>query len=29
MGVKWFKIIFVMWRDYKFYDENYYLVNVV
>ena len=25
---KWLKIIFVMWRDHKPYDENYHLANI-
>lgn len=28
LGAKWLKIIFVMWRDHKPYDENYYLANI-
>jgi transposase len=28
LGAKWLKIIFVMWRDHKPYDENYHLANV-
>ena len=28
LGAKWLKIIFVMWRDYKPYDENYHLANI-
>ena len=28
LGAKWLKIIFVMWRDYKPYDENYHLANM-
>jgi hypothetical protein len=24
----WLKIIFVMWRDHKPYDENYQLANM-
>lgn len=28
LGAKWLKIIFVMWRDNKPYDENYHLANI-
>lgn len=28
LGAKWLKIIFVMWRDEKPYDENYHLANI-
>jgi Transposase/Transposase IS116/IS110/IS902 family len=28
LGTKWLKIIFVMWRDHKAYDENYHLANI-
>jgi Transposase/Transposase IS116/IS110/IS902 family len=28
LGAKWLKIIFVMWRDHKAYDENYHLANI-
>jgi len=28
LGAKWLKIIFVMWRDLKAYDENYQLANI-
>jgi transposase len=28
LGAKWLKIIFVMWRDHKPYDENYHLANI-
>lgn len=28
LGAKWLKIIFVMWRDHKSYDENYHLANI-
>jgi hypothetical protein len=28
LGAKWLKIIFVMWRDHKLYDENYHLANI-
>jgi len=28
LGAKWLKIIFVMWRDRKPYDENYHLANI-
>src|SRR5262245_16057081 len=28
LGAKWLKIIFVMWRDHKGYDENYHLANM-
>jgi transposase len=28
LGGKWLKIIFVMWRDHKPYDENYHLANI-
>ena len=28
LGTKWLKIIFVMWRDHKPYDENYHLANI-
>ena len=28
LGAKWLKIIFVMWRDHKPYDENYHLANM-
>ena len=28
LGAKWLKIIFVMWRDHKPYDENYHLSNI-
>jgi transposase len=28
LGAKWLKIIFVMWRDDKPYDENYHLANI-
>lgn len=28
VGAKWLKIIFVMWRDHKPYDENYHLANI-
>ena len=28
LGAKWLKIIFVMWRDHKAYDENYHLANM-
>jgi hypothetical protein len=28
IGAKWLKIIFVMWRDHKPYDENYHLANI-
>jgi transposase len=28
LGAKWFKIIFVMWRDHKPYDEKFHLTNI-
>jgi transposase len=28
LGAKWLKIVFVMWRDHKPYDENYHLANI-
>ena len=28
VGAKWLKIIFVMWRDHRPYDENYHLANI-
>ena len=28
LGAKWLKIIFVMWRDHKPYDETYHLANI-
>lgn len=28
LSAKWLKIIFVMWRDHKPYDENYHLANI-
>jgi transposase len=28
LGAKWFKIIFVMWRDHKPYDEKFHLANI-
>ena len=28
LGAKWLKIIFVMWRDHKPYDENHHLANI-
>ena len=28
LGAKWLKIICVMWRDHKPYDENYHLANI-
>lgn len=28
LGAKWLKIIFVMWRDHKPYDENVHLANI-
>jgi transposase len=28
LGAKWLKIIFIMWRDDKPYDENYHLANI-
>jgi transposase len=28
LGAKWLKIIFIMWRDHKPYDENYHLANI-
>jgi transposase len=28
LGAKWLKIIFVMWRDHKPYDETHYLANI-
>ena len=28
LGAKWLKIIFIMWRDHKPYDENYHLANM-
>lgn len=28
LGAKWLKIIFVMWRDHKPYDENFHLANI-
>ena len=28
LGAKWLKIIFVMWRDHKQYDENFHLANI-
>jgi transposase len=28
LGAKWLKIIFMMWRDHKPYDENYHLANI-
>jgi transposase len=28
LGAKWLKIIFVMWRDHKPYEENYHLANI-
>lgn len=28
LGAKWLKIIFVIWRDHKPYDENYHLANI-
>lgn len=28
LGAKWLKIIFIMWRDNKPYDENYHLANI-
>jgi transposase len=28
LGAKWLKIIFVMWRDHKPYDETHHLANI-
>jgi transposase len=28
LAAKWLKIIFIMWRDHKPYDENYHLANI-
>jgi len=28
LGAKWLKIIFVMWRDHKPYDEKLHLANI-
>jgi transposase len=28
LGAKWLKIIFVMWRDHKPYDETFHLANI-
>jgi transposase len=28
LGAKWLKILFVMWRDHKPYDETYHLANI-
>ena len=28
LAAKWLKIIYVMWRDHKSYDENYHLANI-
>src|SRR5262250_243763 len=28
LGAKWLKIIFVMWRDHKAYDEKLHLANI-
>ena len=28
LAAKWLKIIFVMWRDHKPYEENYHLANI-
>jgi len=28
LSAKWLKIIYVMWRDHKPYDENYHLANI-
>jgi len=28
LGAKWLKIIFVMWRDHKPYNEDYHLANI-
>lgn len=28
LGATWLKIVFVMWRDHKPYDENYHLANI-
>ena len=28
LAAKWLKIIFVMWRDHKPYDENYHLADI-
>jgi transposase len=28
LGAKWLKIVFVMWRDHKPYDETYHLANI-
>lgn len=28
LGAKWLKIIFVLWKDHKPYDENYHLANI-
>jgi len=28
LAAKWLKIIFIMWRDAKPYDENYHLANI-
>jgi transposase len=28
LGAKWLKILFVIWRDHKPYDENYHLANI-
>ena len=28
LGAKWLKIIFVMWRDHKSYDEKFHLANI-
>jgi transposase len=28
LGAKWLKIIFVMWRNHKPYDENFHLANI-
>ena len=28
LGAKWLKIIFVIWRNHKPYDENYHLANI-
>lgn len=28
LGAKWLKIIFIMWRDHKPYNEDYHLANI-
>ena len=28
LAAKWLKIIFVMWRDHKPYDEKFHLANI-